>query len=61
MFNSQHNKLKSGIKNAIEVNLNLSSNLNDEGYFPHKLLFTDLQVSKFPKAFANVSSANIKL
>ena len=29
--------------------------------FPHKLLLTDTQVSRFHKAFTNCSSANIKL
>ena len=64
-FNSQLNKLKSGIKSETEVTLNLSSNLirnsNYETNFPpHKLLLTGTQVSKFCKAFANGSSANIK-
>ena len=61
--NSQLNKLKSAIKNGTEVTLNLSSNLigssNDETNFPHKLLLTNMQVSKIRKAFANGSSANI--
>ena len=64
MFNSQLNKLKSAIKNATEVTLNLPSNVignsNDETKFLHKLLLTDTQVSKIRKAFANGSSANIK-
>ena len=34
---------------------------NDETNFPHKLLLTHTQVSKIRKAFANGSSANIKL
>ena len=38
LFNSQLNKLKSGIKNGTEVTLNLPSNLignsNDEANFP---------------------------
>ena len=34
---------------------------NDETNFPHKLLLTNTQVSRLPKAFANNSSANIKL
>ena len=46
------------------MTLNLSSNLiansNDETNFPHKLLLTYKQVSKFCKAFANGSPANIK-
>ena len=64
LSNSQHNKLKSAIKNATEVTLNISSNLigssNDETNFPHKLLLTNTQVSKIRKAFANSSSAIIK-
>ena len=32
----------------------------DETNFPHKLLLTNIQVSKIRKAFANGSSANIK-
>ena len=65
LFNSQLNKLKSAIKNAIEVTLNLSSNIvadsNDENNFLHKLLLTNTQVSRLRKAFANNFSANIKL
>ena len=64
MCNSQLKKLKSGIKNGTEVTLNLSSNAvgnsNDETNSPHKLLFTNTQVSKICKAFANGSSANVK-
>ena len=63
--NSQLNKLKSGIKNDTEVTLKLSSNVagdsNDENNFSHKLSLTNTQVSKLRKAFANNSSANIKL
>ena len=51
MSNSQLHRLKSGIKNGTEVTLNLSSNVtsdsNIESNFPHKLLFTDSQVSRF--------------
>ena len=43
----------------------LSSNMiddsNDSINFPHELLLTDKQVSSIPKAFANYSSANMKL
>ena len=64
LSNSQLHKLKSRIKNGIEVTLNLSSNLigdsNDEINFPHKFLSTNTQVSKICGAFANGSSANIK-
>ena len=45
--------------------MNLSSNLirnfNDENNFRHKFLLTNTQVSRLRKAFANGSSANIKL
>ena len=34
---------------------------NGETYFSHRLLLTNTQVSRFHKAFANNSSANIKL
>ena len=34
---------------------------NDETNFPDKLLLTNKQVSKIHQAFANGSSANIKL
>ena len=65
LSNSQLNELKSGIKNGTEVTLKISSNAfgdsNDDTNFPHKLLLTNTQVSRFRKAFANDSSANIKL
>ena len=65
MSNSQLNKLKSSIKNGTEVTSNLLSNLignsYDEANVPHKLSLTNIQVSKLRKAFANGSSANIKL
>ena len=61
----QLNKLKFEIKNYAKVILKISSNAvgdsNDENNFPHKLLLTNTQVSKSRKAFANDSSANIKL
>ena len=64
LSNSQLNKLKSEIKNKIEVVLRLSPNMigesNDEANFPHELLLTDRQVSATHKAFSNNSSANIK-
>ena len=67
LSNSQLNKLKSEIKNGTGVTSNLSSNIigesesNDENNFPHKLLFTDTQVSRLRKTFANNCLANIKL
>ena len=65
LSNSQLNKLKSGIKHGTEVTLKTSSNIpgdsNEENNLPHKLSLTNTQVSKTRKAFANNSSANIKL
>ena len=59
------NKLKSGIKNGTEVTLKLSSNVvgdsSDESNFSHDLLLTNTHISKLREAFANDSSANIKL
>ena len=64
MSNSQLNKLKSGVTNGTELTLNLSlnvfGNFNDESNFPHKLLLTNTQNSRFRKAFANGSSGNTK-
>ena len=61
----QPNKLKLEIKNGTEITLKISSNVvvdsNDENTFPHKLLLINTQVWKLFKAFANGSSANIKL
>ena len=57
--------MKSATKKGRQVTLNLSSNIigdsNDENNFPHKLLLTNAQVLRLRKAFANNSSANIKL
>ena len=65
LSNSQINKLVSGIKNGTEITLKISSNIvgdsNDENNYPHKLLLTNTQASKLRKAFADNSSANIKL
>ena len=64
MSNVQPNKSKSGIKNGTVVFLKISSNAacdsDDENNFLHKLLLTNTQVSELCKAFANISSANIK-
>ena len=62
--NLQLNKLKSAIKNGTEVTVNLSSNIigdSNDNNFPRKLFLTNTQVSKLRKAFANNSTANIKL
>ena len=65
MSNLQLNKLKSEIKNGAEVILEISSHVvddfNDENNFLRKFLLTDARIPKLRKAFANVSSANIKL
>ena len=67
LSNSQLNKLKSAIKNKIEVVLRLSLNIisegdsNDEANFPHELLLKDRQISSIRIAFSNNSSADIKL
>ena len=63
--NSQFNKLKSGIKNGIEISLNLLSNVigesGDEANFLHKSLLTNTQLLSFCKTSADNSSVNIKL
>ena len=63
--NLQINKLKLGIKNGTEVTLKVSSNVvgdsNDENNFSHKLLLSNTQILRIRKAFANNSSASIKL
>ena len=63
LSNSQLNKFRSAIKVETEVVLRLSSNMigDNETNFPHKLLLTNRQVSNLCKAFANHSSADIKL
>ena len=64
LSNSQLNKLKSAIKNEIEVVLRLSPDIiggsNDEANFPHELLLTDKQISTVRKTFSNNSSTDIK-
>ena len=65
LSNWQLNELKSGMKNNTEAALKNSSNVvghsNNENNFLHKLLLTNRQLPNFRKAFANNSSANIKL
>ena len=64
LSNSQFNKFKTEMKNAIQVTLKLLSNLvgdsNNETDFSHKLLLTDTQVSRICKVLANGSPANMK-
>ena len=65
LSNSQLNKLKSAIKNETEVVIKICPNMigdsNDKANFPHELLFTERQVFSIRKAFANNSSADIKI
>ena len=64
-FYSQLDKLKSAIKNGLEVTLRLSSNMvgisDDETNLPHQLLLTNRQVANLGKVFANYLSSDIKL
>ena len=65
LSNLQINKLESGTKDGNKITLQISSNVigdsNDGNNFPHNLFLTNTQVWKLLKAFANNSSANIKL
>ena len=65
LSNSQLNERKSGITEGTDTTLKLSSNVigdsNDKNNLPHNFLLTNTQVSRLGKAFANNSSANIKL
>ena len=45
----------------MKISSNVVGNSDDENNFPHKFLLTNAQVSKFRKAFANGSLADIKL
>ena len=64
LSNSQLSKLKSAIKNGLDVVLGLSLNIvgnsDDETNFPHKLLLTNRQTLSLRKAFNNHTSADIK-
>ena len=63
LSNPQLNKLKSAIKNEIEVVLGLSSNMigDNETNFLHKLLLTNKQVANLRKSSPNHLSRDIKL
>ena len=65
LSNSQLSKLKSAIKNEINVVLRLSSNMvgnsNDKTNFPHELLLTNRQVANIRKDIAKNTSIDIKL
>ena len=45
----------------MKISSNIVGDSDDENNFLHKFLLTNTQVSKLRKAFANNSSANIKL
>ena len=64
LSNLQLNQFKLGMKNGTKVLLNLLSNVisdsNDETNFLHKLSLSGRPASRFCKAFANNTSANIK-
>ena len=45
----------------MKISSNVVTDSNDENNFPHKLLLTNTQVLNLSKAFANNSTANIKL
>ena len=57
LSNSQHNKLKSAIKNETEIILGMSSNMidnsDDQTNFSHELLLTNRQVANLRKSFTN--------
>ena len=63
LSNSQLNKLKSTIKNEIEVVLGLYPNIigdsNDKANFAYELLLKNRQISNICKAFSNNSSVDI--
>ena len=65
LSNLKLRKLNSGVKKGTEVALKMLSNVvggfRAENNFPHKLLLTNIQISKLSKAFVSNSSANIKL
>ena len=46
---------------TLNLKLYIFGSSNYETNFPHKLLLTNMQVSEICKAFANGSSANIKI
>ena len=45
----------------MKISSNVAGDSNDKNIFQHKLLLTDTQVSRLCKAFANGSSAHLKL
>ena len=45
----------------MKISSNIVGDSNDETSFPHRLSLTNIHVTNLRKAFANGSSANIKL
>ena len=45
----------------MKLSSNVVGDFNDESNFSHELLLTNIQASNIHKAFANGSSANMKL
>ena len=60
LSNSQLNKLKLGTKNITELALKLLSNVSGYSNDENNSTFSAFS-TRFPKAFAKISSANIKL
>ena len=58
---TQYNTLNINLSNSLLNKLKLGIKNNTQNNFRHKLLLTNTHVSKLRKAFANNSSANIKL
>ena len=52
--------IKNGTEETLNLSLNVAGDSSDENNFPHKLLLTNIQISKICKAFGNGSSDNIK-
>ena len=63
LSNSQLNKLKSGIKKLLTLNIfsNVVGDSIEENNFPHRLLLTNANIPRLCRAFPNGSSADIKL
>ena len=57
----QKKKEKKGTEVTINLLQNVVGDSRDENNFPHKLSLASTQIPKILKAFANGSSANIKL